>query len=677
MKKLFAENLQSLPSVGPKRARLFAKLGISSVGDLLTFFPRLYEDWSNCYSVSGAPIGETCCVKATVATAVTEHRVRKGLTLFKCKATDGATGLQITIFNNKYAAANLKVGGEFLFFGKVEGNFHRKSMSSPQIEAATGSKIRPIYRQTEGLTSRVIESVVSAALSRLPQDIEDPLPESLRREYELCHKRFALERIHFPKDSPDVEIAKKRLVFEELLVLQLGLLRLKGRNRAKTSCRIQKDYTDEFFSTLPFSPTGAQRRSVKEAVGDMFGEVPMNRLLQGDVGSGKTLVAAAIMHTVCKNGYQAAMMAPTEILAEQHYRSLQRMLKGSGVSVMLLTGATPAGERKRVLEQLSTGEINLIVGTHALISENVRYNNLGLVITDEQHRFGVAQRSALSEKGSNPHTYVMSATPIPRTLGLIIYGDLDVSILDELPAGRQPVETYSVGTALRERAYNYIKKHLDEGRQGYIVCPMVEEGEMDLAAATQFYETLSGGVFRDYRVGLLNGRMKPADKDDVMRRFSSGEIQLLISTTVVEVGVDVPNAVIMVIENAERFGLSQLHQLRGRVGRGEHRATCILISDAENEEAKRRLKVMCDTTDGFKIADADLKQRGPGDFFGARQHGLPSLKIANIFDDMTVLKTAQRVARQIMKQDPELLEHKGLKDAVEQLFADSIQQIFS
>jgi ATP-dependent DNA helicase RecG len=677
MNDYFNQNLQKLPSVGEKRARLFAKLGINTIGDLLSNYPRHYEDLSKCFSVSSAPVGETCCVKAFVSTTVSSHRVRKGLTVFRCKATDGITEMQITIFNNKYAAAALTVGGEYLFFGKVEGNLLRKSMSSPQIEPITGARIRPIYRQTEGLSSKVIESVTAMALKRMPDEIEDNLPDYIRQEEALCHKRYAIERIHFPKDSGDIEIAKKRLVFEELLVLQLGLLRLRGRVKVKSECKIQTDYTKEFLKTLPFEPTGAQLRAISEAIDDLKGDSPMNRLLQGDVGSGKTLVAAAIMHTVCKNGYQAAMMAPTEILAEQHFKSLTKMLKGSGISVMLLTASTPAGERKKILNLLSAGQINLIVGTHALISQSVQYCNLGLAITDEQHRFGVAQRTALANKGINPHIYVMSATPIPRTLGLIIYGDLDISVLDELPKGRQPIETYCVKSALRHRAYNYIKKHLDEGRQGYIVCPMVDEGEMDLAAATQFYEKLSNGEFKDYSVGLLNGRMKSADKEDVMRRFSLGEIDLLISTTVVEVGVDVPNAVIMVIENAERFGLSQLHQLRGRVGRGEHKATCILISDAENDDAVKRLKVMCQTTDGFKIADADLKARGPGDFFGSRQHGLPELKIANIFDDMKVLKTTQRRARDIINKDPDLTNHKGLSESVDKLFADSIQNIFS
>ncbi|MBQ2676746.1 MAG: ATP-dependent DNA helicase RecG [Clostridia bacterium] len=671
--------IENLSGIGPKRAALFRKMGVDNVGALLEFYPRMYEDWSKCYTVSSAPLDTQCCVKATVVTSVKEHRIRKGMTLYKCTATDGATNMLITIFNNKYAAAKLRAGEEFLFFGKVGGNFNRKEMSSPQIEPVQSAVIRPIYRQTEGLNSNAIEAAVKQAVSLVGDKLTDPLCDDIRREYQLCHRRFAVERIHFPKTSEDVDVAKKRLVFEELLVLQLGMLRLKGRNRELTGANIVTDYSDEFLSKLPFEPTSAQRRAIKEAVADMQGKTPMNRLLQGDVGSGKTAVAAAIMYTCVKNGFQAAMMAPTEILAEQHCASLMKMMQGTKVRVMLLKGSTPAAEKRKINELLKSGEIDIIIGTHALIQNDVEFKNLGLVITDEQHRFGVAQRSALSLKGQNPHIYVMSATPIPRTLGLIMYGDLDISILDELPKGRQKIETYSVNSSYRQRAYAYVKKHLDEGRQGYIVCPMVEEGELDLVAAVKYYETLSKGEFKNYTVGLLHGKMKSAEKDQVMRAFKNGDIQLLVSTTVVEVGVDVPNAVIMVIENADRFGLSQLHQLRGRVGRGEHKSTCILISDAENEDAVRRLKVMCKTDNGFAIADEDLKLRGPGDFFGSRQHGLPELKIANIFTDMAVLKSAQRLAREIIKKDEMLTlpEHLGLRESVDKLFERAEQNSFN
>ena len=667
-------NIANLKGVGTKRAEQFKKLGIISVRDLLEFYPRHYEDWSKCYSVSEAPLGENCCVKGYVSTKVSAVRIRKGLTLYKFTVTDGMTNMFVTLFNTKYTAEKIFRGGEFLFFGKITGNFFRKEMSSPSVEPVESDKIRPIYHTTEGMNSKYIEKCVASALDMLGDDLTDPLPEKIRSKFELCHKRFAMQNIHFPENSESLEIAKKRLVFEELLDLQLGLLMLKSHKTKEKTEPIKTDFTDEFIKKLPFSPTGAQLRAIKTSVKDMADTKPMSRLLQGDVGSGKTAVAAALLYNAAKNGFQSSLMAPTEILAVQHYSSIAKMMNGTGVCVMLLTGATPTAERRKILELLKCGEIDILIGTHALIQNGVDFKNLGLVITDEQHRFGVGQRSSLLEKGNNPHTLVMSATPIPRTLALVIYGDLDISVLDEMPKGRKPVETYAVSSELRKRAYTYVKKHLDKGQQGYIVCPMVDENEdFDLASAVKFYESLQKGFFKDYKLGLLHGKMKPAEKNSVMKGFANGEIQLLVATTVIEVGVDVPNSNIMVIENAERFGLSQLHQLRGRVGRGESKATCILISDAENDEAKRRLKVMCDTTDGFKIADEDLKLRGPGDFFGSKQHGLPTLKIASIFDDRSVLKSTSALAREILKSDPKLqsAEFALLKQSVEKLFKNS------
>ena len=470
------------------------------------------------------------------------------------------------------------------------------------------------------------------------------------------------------------EIAKKRLVFEELFTLQLGLLELKYRKKQETSLPPFIDYSNEFFQLLPFAPTGAQKRAISEAMADMTNpknRKPMSRLVQGDVGSGKTAVAAALCYSVIKNGVQAALMAPTEILAQQHHASISNILKDTGISVGLLTGSVTPAKKRKLLEQLQDGSIKMVIGTHALISETVAFQNLGLVITDEQHRFGVAQRSLLAEKGNHPHMLVMSATPIPRTLALIIYGDLDISVLDELPPGRQTIETYAISSRKRARALQYIRTHLDAGQQAYIICPLVEESTNDMASVVQYANALQTETFPDKVIGILHGKMKPKEKDTVMTAFAKGEIDVLVSTTVVEVGVDVPNAVIILIENAERYGLSQLHQLRGRVGRGTMKSTCILVSDAQNEEAVARLKILCSTSDGFRIADEDLRLRGPGDFFGEKQHGLPDLKIANMAEDMEVLKEAQSAARHVLSCDPKLEqpEHRGLKGQVKRLFS--------
>lgn len=659
--------------IGPKRAQLFEKLGVPRAGALLRLYPRAYEDWSAVTPLAHAIPGEIACVRLTVGRPVKEHVVRKGMVLYKTVAFDGMNRLELTFFNNRFVMDSLRMGEEYLFYGRVEQGPAGRQMTSPAF--APGDRppgLRPVYRQTEGLPSRLVANTVRQALERCAPELEnDPLPEEIRSRYALCSFHEALQGIHFPDNRTALEIARKRLIFEELLTLQLGLLRLKGRQRESGALRLLDDHTGEFFDRLPFAPTGAQRRSANECIADMKKATPMSRLLQGDVGSGKTAVAAAVMHTAVKNGWQCALMAPTEILAEQHARSLTAFFEGTGITVALLTGSVKAARRREILDGLAVGTIHVAVGTHALIGDKVAFQNLGLVVTDEQHRFGVGQRAALAQKGSAPHMLVMSATPIPRTLALMIYGDLDLSVLDELPPGRQTIATYAVGTALRARIYRFIQKHLDQGLQAYIVCPLVEEGDSGMAAAQEYAERLAAREFASYRVGLLHGRMKASEKEAVMRDFKDNRIQLLISTTVVEVGVDVPNAVVMVIENAERFGLSQLHQLRGRVGRGQQASTCILVSDAQNEEARRRLKVMCETTDGFRIADEDLKLRGPGDFFGARQHGLPELKIADMLTDTEALRQASAAARELIERDPRLEspEHCGLAGLVDTLFS--------
>lgn len=667
------DSIRSLKNVGDKRAAAYEKLHIATVGDLLGFYPRAYEDWSRCIHAADARPGEPCCVRGYVIAAPTEHRVRKGMTLYKFRVSDGQNTVAVTLFNNRYAAARVQRDEEILLFGTVTANGRQYEMASPLIEsAATGQRIRPLYRQTEGLTSRMIEGNVAEALSRLTRfPPPEVLDEPLRQRLQLTDKTTALREIHRPTGEAALAAARRRLVFEELYLLQLGMLRLKRRNRQSTGAVIRGDHTADYIAGLPFTLTGAQRRAIDACVEDMHRSQPMSRLVQGDVGSGKTAVAAGVAYTAIREGWQAAMMAPTEILAQQHAATLQTLL-GDGVRVACITGSLPAARRRELQAALAAGTIDLAVGTHALLSDTVQFAQLGLVITDEQHRFGVRQRAKLASKGCNPHLLVMSATPIPRTLALIVYGDLDVSVLDELPPGRQPVATFAISSRRRERAYGYVRRHLDEGRQGFIVCPLVEEGEepSDLHAATELFSQLAEGPFRGYRLGLLHGKMRPAEKEQIMAAFAAGQIQLLISTTVIEVGVDVPNAVILVVENAERFGLAQLHQLRGRVGRGKYPSACILISDHTGEETRRRLQVMCDTTDGFRIADEDLKLRGPGDFFGDRQHGLPRLRIADLSADLELLHQAQAAAANRLAADPELTapEDRPLAAAVEALF---------
>lgn len=667
-------DIQYVKGVGPARAEAFHKLSVDSAGALLRYYPRAYEDWSQIVPIREMPENTPCCIRATVCHTPEKIRVPGGLLLFKTSVTDGEGLLNITFYNNKYIGKMLKEGEEYLFFGKaVRNRYGAREMASPLFQKPqSASAIRPIYPSTAALPSKTIEKCVRAVFDALDAPIPDILPEHIRLQNKLCTLDTAIRHIHFPPDEAALEEARRRLIFDELFLLQLGLLQLKSRTQTlKTDCVVRTDAFSEFCKLLPFTMTGAQQRAVREATADMRSGEPMNRLLQGDVGSGKTAVAAALVFTAAKNEMQSAVMAPTEVLAEQHYRTFQKFFRGTGVEIALLTGSTPAAQKKKIKAALAAGEIQLAVGTHALLQEDVGFSRLGLVITDEQHRFGVAQRASLSAKGDNPHILVMSATPIPRTLGLILYGDLNVSVLDELPPGRQTIETYRVGSSYHQRIYKFIDKHIERGLQAYIVCPLVEEGEGNLIPAEEYYETLSKGVFRHRWLGLLHGRMKPKEKDEVMRAFAAGELDILVATVVIEVGVDVPNAAVIVIENAERFGLSQLHQLRGRVGRGKEKSTCILVSDAQNEEATERFRVLCETTDGFKIADADLKLRGPGDFFGKRQHGLPALRIADILRDTEMLVTVRRAAEELLKQDPALTapEHTGLRKQTDKMFS--------
>ncbi len=667
-------NIKYIKGVGEKRAGLFGSLAIFDVDALIHFFPRKYEDWTNTKTVRELQNGDYASIRATMITPVKEHMIRKGMTLYKCRFSDGESIINVTIFNNKYQAQALRVYEDYVLFGKVEKNLTSASMSSPKIEKLdTGVRVHPIYPATGKLTSNAIAKVVKTALESL-EEIPETLDKSVRDKYKLISLDRAIRQIHFPDSDEDVQKARYRLIFEELLTLQLGLLKLKGRNKAETNLKITADFTEEFKSLLPFEMTNAQQRAIKDCLSDMAGDYPMSRLLQGDVGSGKTAVAAGLCYSVIKNGYQCALMAPTEILAVQHYEGLSKMLSPAGINVRLLTGSTKAKEKREIKASLMEGEIDLLIGTHAIIQNDVEFKSLGLVITDEQHRFGVKQRAALAEKGEGIHTLVMSATPIPRTLGLILYGDLDISILDELPPGRQEIRTDVVDSRYHQRLYKFIRDAADRGEQAYIVCPAIEENEdsTDLKSAEQYAEELSEGAFHSYNLGLLHGKMKPKEKENVMKAFSSGDVQILVATTVVEVGVDVPNATIMVIENAERFGLSQLHQLRGRIGRGSKKSFCVLVSDSKSENSRNRLAVMKNNSNGFKIADEDLKARGPGDFFGERQHGLPALKIADMLQDMETLHLAQQCAGEILAEDSnlDLPKNKHLCDNISKMFRE-------
>lgn len=652
----FSDDIKYIKGVGEARAVAFRSIGVSTVGELLRFYPRAYEDWSKILPISQCLIGENVCIKGTVMFPVKNERVRGGMLIAKATITDGEDVVAATFFNNKYIDKMLKSGEEYLFYGKITlGKFAAREMVSPMfIKTSQSVEIKPIYPQNKNITSKIIQSAVQNALDKI-ENIPEFLPQEITEKYNLVSLDTAIRNIHFPKSDEDLQKARERLIFDELFILQLSLLSLKNENKeVKTKNIIEKDYTEEFYSLLPFTPTNAQKRAVKEALGDMQKGKQMNRLLQGDVGSGKTAVAAAIVYSTSKNGMQSALMAPTEVLATQHFETFTKLFNGTGIKCELLVGSTKAKDKKEIKERLKKGEIDLIIGTHALIQEDVEFSRLGLVITDEQHRFGVKQRTGLCSKGENPHVYVMSATPIPRTLALIFFGDLNVSILDELPPGRQKIDTYSVSSAKRGSMFDFIRKHLDAGYQAYIVCPLVEESEMmqGIMSAEEYYKKAQM-PFKGYTLDLLHGKMTPKKKDEVMVKFKNGETQLLISTVVIEVGVDVPNAVIMVVENAERFGLSQLHQLRGRVGRGQAKSSCILVTDAKGDEAKARMRIMCETTDGFKIADEDLRLRGPGDFFGTRQHGLPKLKIADILTDTKILTQTQQLAMDIMENDPQ------------------------
>ena len=662
-----------LKGVGPKTAERFEKLGIVTLADLLCHYPRRYIDFSKPYSIAEAPADTECVVKAEVFAKPGGRILPGGRRMERITAGDDVASLEITWFNNPYATQKLQLGQEYYFQGIVTGGMLRRQMVNPQVRTAEQIKASPfeaVYPQTEGLTSNAIAKCVRQLLPHA-ELLPDPLPPEMLTKYRLLSKADAVRAIHCPATEEQAYAARRRLIYEELLVLQLGIGRMKNRGAAATGAPMQLADPSLFWASLPFSPTGAQRRAVSEILADMAGETSMNRLLQGDVGSGKTLVAAAAIWACIRAGYQAALLAPTEILAAQHAEGLNRMLAPFGMRVALLTGGMKAAARRTTLAAIRNDEADLVVGTHAILSEGVEFARLGLAVIDEQHRFGVRQRGMLAEKAANPHLLVMSATPIPRTLGLLIYGDLDISILDELPPGRTPVKTRCITGKKRRDLYHFLDQEIGRGRQVYLVCPAIEDTpDGGLNAVKSYYEDIAKALLPERRVGLMHGKLKPKEKAAVMEDFKAGRLDALVSTTVIEVGVDVPNASVMVIENAERYGLSALHQLRGRVGRGAAESWCFLVSDNQSENVQKRLKFLCSTTDGFAVAQYDLETRGPGDFFGSRQHGLPTLQIADLMNDTRTLHAAQAEAVAMLADDPllEAPEHALLEQQVQQMF---------
>lgn len=670
-------DVRYIKGIGEARAKSLKKLGITDLYSLISYFPRAWEDRSTLHTIDTLIIGEAACVKAMVASPPVASHIRNGLDLLKVKVVDDTAALYLTFFNQPYLKNTLIVGETYVFYGKTEGTLLRKQMVNPIFEPESAhqvtGRIMPIYPLTAGITQNVMHRSIRQGLDTCETILPDILPDEIRLKYQLCHIGYAYENIHFPESFEALSVARRRLTFEELFLLCTGLQLLRKRRTDLNALSCSSIDMTPFYTALPFSLTGAQRRAIDDAIRDMCGTRPMNRLCQGDVGSGKTMIAAACIYFAAKNRYQSAMMAPTELLAQQHYRSMAPLLESLGIRCALLTGSLSAKTKKTIQQQLQMGEIDFVIGTQALISKGVDFANLGLVVADEQHRFGVTQRAALSAKAENPHVLVMSATPIPRTLALIIYGDLDISIIDELPPGRQSVDTFAVPESYHPRVFQFIRNHVAEGRQAYIVCSLVGGPDTipnEKKTVSDFTAHLQKDIFPDLRIGCVHGKMKAAEKEAVMASFSAGALDILVSTTVIEVGVDVPNATIMVIENAEQFGLSQLHQLRGRVGRGKHKSYCILFSDSKSEDTKTRLKAMTATNDGFKIAQEDLELRGPGDFFGQRQHGLPNLKVADLQCDMKLMYLARRAAEELLDADAELSlpAHKAIAEKIHALF---------
>ena len=660
-----------LKGIGEQRERKLQKLGISTMEDLLTHYPREYKDRSEILKIADLPMDEPSTFLAQVKEEGQNSRHGR-LVYTRMKVYDETGSVGVLWYNQPYMKNSLKIGEWYLFSGKLQKKYGRTEILSPEIERIgenfAGGRIIPVYPASEGISQKMLRNLIEDALSQMSGGMREELPLWLRKEYKLAERNFAIENIHFPKTEQGFYDARRRLVFEELFILQTALFQLKNtlEDSGEGIVLKKKKALQEGEEMLPFALTGAQKRVLQEIEKDMTSGKIMNRLVQGDVGSGKTAVAIITSYWAIQNGWQAAIMAPTEVLANQHFESFQKIFEPAGIKVVLLTGSLKAKEKREALAQVANGQAQMIVGTHAVIQKGVEYHNLGIAITDEQHRFGVRQRSTLAEKGENVHTLVMTATPIPRTLALILYGDLDISIIDELPPGRQKIDTSAVDSRYHQRIYTFIQKHVKEGRQAYVICPMIEENEkLEVQNVLDYTEELIQEL-TECRVACVHGKMKAKEKQEIMDRFAAREIDVLVSTTVIEVGINVPNATIMLIENAERFGLAQLHQLRGRVGRGAEKSYCILVSDTKTKVAKERMKTMTESEDGFVISEKDLKLRGPGEFFGIRQHGLPELKIADLYKDMAILKEAQSAAAELLRKDRflEAEEHFLLKEHI-------------
>ncbi len=659
--------VSEIKGIGESRSKLLLKLGIKTVNDMLYFVPRQMEDRSEISQIKDLRSGEHAAICAELISGIEEMRIRKNLVIYKAIASDGTGAVILNWFNNKFIKSSLKKGQKYKFYGKTEYKYGKFEMSGITYEKAEGDtyigRVVPIYPLTKNLPQKTMQSLMRICVEKYVGTINEYIDEDIRKKYGLCEINFALRAIHFPNDEHEYEVAKRRLIFEELMLFQLGMLKVKKR-RAKGEPLNTDGALEEFAQKLPFEFTEAQKRTIDEIYADLSKDVGMNRLVQGDVGSGKTAVAFAAMYAVYKNGFQSALMAPTEVLAAQHFNTAKNYFPEEEIAY--LSGSVTGKRKTEELEKIKNGTAKIIIGTHALLEENVEFKNLCFVVTDEQHRFGVKQRLTLSQKGEKVHILIMSATPIPRTLALIMYGDLDISVIDSVPPGRQKISTYVVDESMRTRINNFMIKNIKEGRQVYIICPLALESEKtDIKAAEELEKELSGGALSGYRVRLLHGKMRPKEKNEIMSKFADGKIDVLVSTTVIEVGINVPNASVMIIENAERFGLSQLHQIRGRVGRGEYQSYCVLFSQNKNNE---RLKVMAETNDGFEIARKDLALRGPGDFLGTRQHGLPEFKIADLETDLNVMKNAGGAAREVLEKDPELKNNVFLKEKLNEMF---------